>query len=352
MAATEESTAQSLRLALQPKRSSKRTLDAVASSKVDAAKRGAAHAAAITRYLNAARALFSPVKHDDTWKSLENPFGFTSALDSTESLRHFKSPLRPPHVLDSWTPYQIALFELGISQFGKKFHMIQQLIPAKSTRDVVLFYYIWKKCGLDKATWGERDAAKDPFGMKRMKKEREAHGIVPTAYDLMSDEDDSTTLAVKQTSLRTQPRRKRSSSASAPPPMSPNPHVTQMKEVQETTTEFFAAVRELYAATAPPSVTLDEFDLRLPQKLTLVPMLSVLRPPHVLDAWSPWELGVFECGLRLHGKQFHAISNLLPSKTTQDVVALYYVWKVHSPVYVEMKRSWPPSIFGRFDPTA
>ncbi|KAH9154885.1 hypothetical protein AeRB84_003083 [Aphanomyces euteiches] len=320
MAATEESTAQSLRLALQPKRSSKRTLDAVASSKVDAAKRGAAHAAAITRYLNAARALFSPVKHDDTWKSLENPFGFTSALDSTESLRHFKSPLRPPHVLDSWTPYQIALFELGISQFGKKFHMIQQLIPAKSTRDVVLFYYIWKKCGLDKATWGERDAAKDPFGMKRMKKEREAHGIVPTAYDLMSDEDDSTTLAVKQ--------------------------------VQETTTEFFAAVRELYAATAPPSVTLDEFDLRLPQKLTLVPMLSVLRPPHVLDAWSPWELGVFECGLRLHGKQFHAISNLLPSKTTQDVVALYYVWKVHSPVYVEMKRSWPPSIFGRFDPTA
>ncbi|KAH9101509.1 hypothetical protein LEN26_001866 [Aphanomyces euteiches] len=320
MAATEESTAQSLRLALQPKRSSKRTLDAVASSKVDAAKRGAAHAAAITRYLNAARALFSPVKHDDTWKSLENPFGFTSALDSTESLRHFKSPLRPPHVLDSWTPYQIALFELGISQFGKKFHMIQQLIPAKSTRDVVLFYYTWKKCGLDKATWGERDAAKDPFGMKRMKKEREAHGIVPTAYDLMSDEDDSTTLAVKQ--------------------------------VQETTTEFFAAVRELYAATAPPSVTLDEFDLRLPQKLTLVPMLSVLRPPHVLDAWSPWELGVFECGLRLHGKQFHAISNLLPSKTTQDVVALYYVWKVHSPVYVEMKRSWPPSIFGRFDPTA
>ncbi|RHY02329.1 hypothetical protein DYB25_004488 [Aphanomyces astaci] len=101
--------------------------------------------------------------------------------------------------MSSVFPRSIIVMLVGITQLGKQFHAIQRyLIPTKSTRDVVLFYYMWKKHGLDKAEWADKDAAHDHFGLKRMKHERNLHGILPTAFDLMSDEDDSTTLAVKR----------------------------------------------------------------------------------------------------------------------------------------------------------
>ncbi|KAF0694773.1 Aste57867_14371 [Aphanomyces stellatus] len=358
--------------ALQPKRSSKRSLDATSATAAgssacpsSAGQHGAAYAAAMTSYFKAVRQLYVKVQRDHEWKTLENPYGFAPALESADMLRHLLSPLRPPHVLDAWTPYQITLFELGLAEFGKQFHSIQQLIPDKSTRDVVLFYYMWKKCGLAKSAWAEKDAARDYFGLKRMKQERETHGIVPTAYDLMSDEDDSTTLAVKRmlhmldtdrstsltlgTSLLTQQRQKRATSV-PPPPTSTNPNLDKMTAWRSDMTAFFTATRALYAAVPPHGgdggdLTIT-FGLRTPTTHATLPLLSMLRPPHILDTWSPWELGVFECGLEVYGKRFHLVAALLPRKATSDVVALYYIWKVYSrEIHCDMKRAWPASLF-------
>jgi len=55
------------------------------------------------------------------------------------------SPLRKPHVLDSWCPREIALFEAGICAVGKDFHAIARLITTKSCKECVDFYYVWKK---------------------------------------------------------------------------------------------------------------------------------------------------------------------------------------------------------------
>lgn len=48
-------------------------------------------------------------------------------------------------ILECWNPREIALFEAGMYLHGKEFHKVQSLIKSKTTKDVVAFYYIWKK---------------------------------------------------------------------------------------------------------------------------------------------------------------------------------------------------------------
>jgi hypothetical protein len=54
------------------------------------------------------------------------------------------TPLRKSHVMDSWTPKEIALFEAAMCSVGKDFHAIQQIIKTKRTNDIIDFYYAWK----------------------------------------------------------------------------------------------------------------------------------------------------------------------------------------------------------------
>lgn len=66
-------------------------------------------------------------------------------LELISSLGFLKSPLRRPTIIEKWSPYEISLFEAGMGHYGKNFHQIHKLIQTKSTKEVVDFYYIWKK---------------------------------------------------------------------------------------------------------------------------------------------------------------------------------------------------------------
>lgn len=48
-------------------------------------------------------------------------------------------------ILELWNPREIALFEAAIYSHGKQFHKVQLFIKSKSTKQVVAFYYVWKK---------------------------------------------------------------------------------------------------------------------------------------------------------------------------------------------------------------
>jgi hypothetical protein len=62
------------------------------------------------------------------------------------SLLHFvKSPLRRPSIIEKWSPYEIAIFEGSLLHYGKEFRMVSRQIGTKTTREVIDFYYIWKK---------------------------------------------------------------------------------------------------------------------------------------------------------------------------------------------------------------
>lgn len=66
-------------------------------------------------------------------------------LQHMSALAFLKSAVRRPAVVETWSPYEIALFEAAIAEHGKDFHRIAREIRSKSTRDVIAFYYIWKK---------------------------------------------------------------------------------------------------------------------------------------------------------------------------------------------------------------
>ncbi|KAL3943830.1 MAG: hypothetical protein SGBAC_002081 [Bacillariaceae sp.] len=54
---------------------------------------------------------------------------------------------------------------------------------------------------------------------------------------------------------------------------------------------------------------------------------SPLRRPTVIEKWSPYEVALFEGAMLHHGKEFHLVSREIKTKTTQEVIDFYYVWK-------------------------
>ncbi|KAL3817365.1 hypothetical protein ACHAXA_005000 [Cyclostephanos tholiformis] len=79
------------------------------------------------------------------------PFGYVSnvgqyPIEQVTTLGYLKSPLRRPHsIVERWNPYEISLFEGALALCGKAFHMIRKAIETKSTKEIVEFYYVWKK---------------------------------------------------------------------------------------------------------------------------------------------------------------------------------------------------------------
>ena len=74
-----------------------------------------------------------------------------------------------------------------------------------------------------------------------------------------------------------------------------------------------------------------------PAYTTIERLLSPLRKRRVREEWSAREVSVFEVGMSQHPKDFAAISRLIGSKATSEVVHFYYTaWK-HSQHYWRWK---------------
>ena len=67
-------------------------------------------------------------------------------IEQSTTIGYLTSPLRRPSVLEKWNPYEIALFEGALALHGKQFHILHQhYVTTKSTKEIIEFYYIWKK---------------------------------------------------------------------------------------------------------------------------------------------------------------------------------------------------------------
>mmetsp|Transcript_26638 Transcript_26638/g.57805 ORF Transcript_26638/g.57805 Transcript_26638/m.57805 type:complete len:302 (-) Transcript_26638:124-1029(-) len=78
------------------------------------------------------------------------PFGYdaTSGHYPTEritALGLLTSPLRRPTVVERWNPYEICVFEASMALYGKDFHEVARCVGTKNCKEVVEFYYVWKK---------------------------------------------------------------------------------------------------------------------------------------------------------------------------------------------------------------
>ena len=80
------------------------------------------------------------------------PFGYDPCtgqypLECITTLSLLTSPLRRPTVIEKWSPYEIAVFEASLALVGKKFHQVQKYVKTKNCKEIIEFYYIWKKTG-------------------------------------------------------------------------------------------------------------------------------------------------------------------------------------------------------------
>lgn len=82
-----------------------------------------------------------------------SPFGDNSSkkeipLARITTLGYLLSPLRrPTTIMERWSPYEVSVFEASIMLYGKKFDVIQKYVKSKTTKEVIEFYYCWKKTG-------------------------------------------------------------------------------------------------------------------------------------------------------------------------------------------------------------
>ncbi len=78
------------------------------------------------------------------------PYGYDAPsgqypIEAITALGLLTSPLRRPTVVEKWSPYEIAIFESSIALCGKQFHEIQKIVKSKNTKEIIEFYYVWKK---------------------------------------------------------------------------------------------------------------------------------------------------------------------------------------------------------------
>ncbi len=79
-----------------------------------------------------------------------SPFGYDPVnklypLSRVTALGFLTNPIRKPSAIEKWSPLEIATFEASISLFGKDFPKIKKYVSTKSVKEVIEFYYAWKK---------------------------------------------------------------------------------------------------------------------------------------------------------------------------------------------------------------
>jgi hypothetical protein len=68
---------------------------------------------------------------------------------------------------------------------------------------------------------------------------------------------------------------------------------------------------------------------------------SPLRRPTVIEKWAPLEIATFEAAMCEYGKEFPKVQKEVATKSMQEVVEFYYVWKKTSH-YKSWKKTYIP----------
>jgi len=78
------------------------------------------------------------------------PFGYAPQegrfpVERVTTLGYLLNPMRKVHVAEKWSPFEVSVFEASITLYGKNFNQISKHVKTKSVKEVIEFYYFWKK---------------------------------------------------------------------------------------------------------------------------------------------------------------------------------------------------------------
>jgi len=98
-------------------------------------------------YLNIVGSIMYPsnVPTTKTMYNSNDDLNLNNLEERPTALGYLTSPIFRPSVIQMWSPYEIAIFEASIMIHGKHFHKLQRFIKTKTTKDIIEFYYVWKK---------------------------------------------------------------------------------------------------------------------------------------------------------------------------------------------------------------
>mmetsp|Transcript_1808 Transcript_1808/g.3476 ORF Transcript_1808/g.3476 Transcript_1808/m.3476 type:complete len:234 (+) Transcript_1808:22-723(+) len=108
--------------------------------------------------------------------------------------------------------------------------------------------------------------------------------------------------------------------------------------------DFLSSTSQLYYTKCPPGDELWQAYSSGFEKTIIPPsgqICAPLRPPRVWETWSPYDIAVFEAGVCANGKLFHKVQKLLPHKTVNEIVTMFYAWKASSRYYMWKKGKRP-----------
>lgn len=66
-------------------------------------------------------------------------------IESFNTLGLHLNPLRKQLPIERWSPFEVSIFESSICIYGKNFNRIQKDVQTKSVKEIIEFYYDWKK---------------------------------------------------------------------------------------------------------------------------------------------------------------------------------------------------------------
>ncbi|CAH0477795.1 unnamed protein product [Peronospora belbahrii] len=245
----------------------------------------------IRRYFRAARALYEmqfQVKRPSAILKMKSSSYGLKSRSTFDALAALVSPLRAHQILDDWTGMEVSLFEEAYERFTKDFHAIAEQLPKKTIKDIVAFYYVWKKHG-SCAKFRDSDD-------------------VNISDDFLPEPEPN----VSSETLKLMDR---------------------LRKRQGYIQDYLDAARAMYSpqptyASNHKRQKISTFGL---QRVTCFHQglkgLSPLRVSSVLDTWTPFEIRIFEVAIECYGKDFPRIADVINSKSCGDVVAFYYIWK-------------------------
>jgi hypothetical protein len=66
-------------------------------------------------------------------------------ISRVTTLGFLLNPVRRPTIIEKWSPFEIAVFEATLALYGKQFHIVHKHVPTKTVKEIIEFYYDWKK---------------------------------------------------------------------------------------------------------------------------------------------------------------------------------------------------------------
>lgn len=219
----------------------------------------------------------------------------------------------------NWYTEDMVMFEQAFQYHGKSFQRIRQMLPDKSIADLVQYYYSWKKTRTRKSMMDKQ--------AERLAKVRE-EGLYGEEYDPEVNEENMISAG------ELEEKKENVVLEEAAPCSKPKGLKIDMKDITTIATgggdDMMSKLEEEITNCKRKVQNNKQLISALHRKKREVDttVLRVAKPEDVVSArWTDQEIQLAVHGVRICGKKFPAIAEIIGTKTSQHVETFYSTYR-------------------------